>query len=54
MFLEGKESPYVNILVVRAEDRDNPDLKKLADALQSDLIRDFILSTYDGGVVPAF
>jgi len=54
IFLEGKESPYVNILVVRAEDRDNPDLKKLADALQSDLIRDFILSTYDGGVVPAF
>jgi len=54
LFLEGAESPYVNVLVVRAEDKDNPDLKKLAEALQSDLVRSFILTQYEGDVVPAF
>lgn len=54
IFLEGSESPYVNILAVRAGDTDNPALNKLAEALQSELVRQFILSTYDGSVVPAF
>ncbi len=54
VFLEGAESPYVNILAVRAEDIENPLLAKLAAALQSDLVRDFILEKYAGSVVPAF
>lgn len=54
IFLEGSESPYVNVLVVRAEDKEDPALNKLAEALQSDLVRDFILSEYAGDVVPVF
>ncbi|NLM69870.1 MAG: ABC transporter substrate-binding protein [Firmicutes bacterium] len=54
LFLEGAESPYANVLAVRAEDVNNPALLKLAEALKSDVVRDFILSTYGGSVVPVF
>ncbi|HHY46663.1 MAG TPA: MetQ/NlpA family ABC transporter substrate-binding protein [Firmicutes bacterium] len=52
--LEGAESPYVNVLAVRTEDKDNPALKKLASALRSKEVKDFILEKYSGGVVPVF
>ena len=54
LFLESAESPYANVLAVRAEDVNNPALLKLAEALKSDVVRDFILSTYGGSVVPVF
>lgn len=54
LFLEGAESPYVNILAVRQEDKDNPALLALAEALTSAAIRDFILQNYSGSVVPVF
>ncbi len=54
IFLEGSESPYVNILAVRNEDLNNPILLKVAEVLRSDLVREFILSTYGGSVVPVF
>ena len=37
--LESKDSPYANILVVRNKDRDNPKIKKLILALQSDQVK---------------
>lgn len=52
--LEGSESPYVNVIAVRARDLDNPDLQKLAEALLSDEVRDFIQAKYGGGVIPVF
>ncbi|MGI6149823.1 MAG: MetQ/NlpA family ABC transporter substrate-binding protein [Firmicutes bacterium] len=54
LFLEGSQSPYVNILAVRPEDKDNPALAALAEALTSPEVRDFILETYGGSVVPVF
>ncbi len=54
IFLEGAESHYVNIIAVRVEDVENPVLLKLVEALKSDLVRDFILEKYEGGVVPVF
>ena len=54
IFLEGAESPYVNIIAVRAGDEANAALLKLAEALQSDKVRSFILETYGGAVVPVF
>ena len=52
--LEGAESPYVNVLVVRTKDKNNPALLKLARALNSKEVKDFILGKYAGGVVPVF
>ncbi len=43
---------YKNIVVAKAENADNPALKELVAALQSQEIQDFINNTYDGAVVP--
>lgn len=54
IFLEGAESPYVNVVAIRAEDIENSVLAKLVAALQSDQVRSFILQNYEGAVVPVF
>lgn len=54
IFLEGSESPYVNVVAVRAGDAEKPALLKLAEVLRSDEVRSFILSKYGGSVVPVF
>jgi D-methionine transport system substrate-binding protein len=54
LIIEGGESPYANILVVRPESKDNAAIKALISALQSPEVRQFIQTTYKGAVVPAF
>lgn len=54
ILLEGKESPYANIVAVRAGEENEDKFKKLMEALQSDEVRKFIEENYEGGVVPAF
>lgn len=54
LIIEGTDSPYVNILVTRAGQEDNPALLALRDALRSDAVRVFIEERYEGAVVPAF
>ena len=43
---------YKNVVVTKAENKDNPALVKLVEALQSQEIQDYINNTYDGAVVP--
>lgn len=50
--LEDSDSPYVNIVAIRSEDKDNEALKTLVDVLHSEEIQDFILEEYKGSVVP--
>jgi len=45
---------YTNYLVVRAERVNDAAIQKLADALNSEELRDFINEHYDGRVVPTF
>lgn len=52
LFIEGEESDYVNIIAARAEDKDNEDLKKVVEVLQSEEIQNFIMDKYNGAVVP--
>lgn len=54
LILEGSESPYANIVVVKSGEEDNEALLALVDALQSEKVREFIRIQYDGGVVEAF
>lgn len=54
LVLENKDSPYVNVLVVRNEDENRPDIQALKEALTSEKMRVFILNTYKGAVLPAF
>lgn len=50
--LEDKESPYVNIITVRAGDETKPEIKKLVEVLTSKEIQDFIVKKWGGAVVP--
>lgn len=54
ILIEGKESPYTNIVAVRAGDEKREEIVELMKALNSQEIADFINQTYNGGVVPAF
>ncbi len=54
LVIEGSDSPYVNILVTRADNADNPAIQKLAQALHSAEVKAFIEEKYQGAVVPAF
>lgn len=52
--VEGKDSPYANIVAVRAGEEKEDKFVKLIKALQSDEVKAYIEENYDGGVVPAF
>ncbi|HEY8425574.1 MAG TPA: MetQ/NlpA family ABC transporter substrate-binding protein [Limnochordales bacterium] len=56
--LEDVQQPYVsplaNVLAVRSRDKDNPVLKKVAEVLTSEAVRQFLLDRYKGAVLPAF
>ncbi|MFF7109722.1 MULTISPECIES: MetQ/NlpA family ABC transporter substrate-binding protein [Pseudomonas] len=52
--IEGSDSPYVNILVARPDNKDSDAMKKLAAALHSPEVKQFITEKYKGAVVPAF
>ena len=54
LIIEGADSPYVNIVVVRRGNENDPRIVALRNALLSDKVRQFISSNYGGGVVPAF
>ena len=52
LFSEGADSPYANIVAVRSEDKDNPAIQALVQALLDEDTQAFIESTYNGAVVP--
>jgi D-methionine transport system substrate-binding protein len=52
--IEDAHSPYVNVLVGRADNRDAPAVQKLAAALHSAEVKAFIERKYHGAVLPAF
>lgn len=54
LIIEGKDSPYANIVAVRQGEENKEKFQKLLKALQSEKVRKYIEENYDGGVVPAF
>ncbi|AFK87567.1 MULTISPECIES: MetQ/NlpA family ABC transporter substrate-binding protein [Thermoanaerobacterium] len=54
IFMEDKNSPYANVLVVREDNQNDPAIQKLAKALNSDEVKKFIEDKYKGAIVPAF
>ncbi|NLP32153.1 MAG: ABC transporter substrate-binding protein [Oligella ureolytica] len=54
LLIEGAESPYANIVVVKAGNEKDPRIEKLVDTLNSDDVKKFITEKYQGAVVPAF
>ncbi|MEY9975002.1 D-methionine transport system substrate-binding protein [Lysinibacillus sp. RC46] len=54
ILLESTDSPYVNYIVVRAENKDDPTIKKFVEAYQSDEVRNFIEKEFQGSVIPSW
>jgi D-methionine transport system substrate-binding protein len=54
LLIESKDSPYVNYLVGRPDNKDDPRVQKLAKALTSPEVKNFIEQKYHGAVLPAF
>ena len=52
--LESAKNPYVNILVVREADKNQPWVGKLVKAYHSEEIRQFIDTQFKGSVAPGF
>lgn len=51
---ETANSPYVNVVVVRTKDLNKPEMQKLKEALNSEAMREYILTKYKGEIIPAF
>ncbi|SHJ67673.1 D-methionine transport system substrate-binding protein [Geosporobacter subterraneus DSM 17957] len=54
LIIEGSESPYANIVTVRPDNKNDEQILKLVEVLQSEAVKQFIQDQYKGAVVPAF
>ena len=54
LFIEDASSPYANLLVARDDNANSPAIRKLAAALNSPEVKQFLADKYQGAVVPAF
>ena len=52
--MEKADSPYANVIVVRAGDEGQPWVKTLVEAYHSPEIKSFIETKYEGAVIPAW
>ena len=52
--MEKADSPYVNVIVVRKGDEDQPWVKTLVSAYHSDEVKAFIEESYHGAVITAW
>jgi len=50
--IEDADSPYVNVIAVKKGDENKEEIKALVKALQQQEIKDYILETWGGAVVP--
>ena len=53
IFMEDKQSPYVNVLTVRPDNKDDPRIQALLDVLLSNDVKTYIEEKYNGAIVPA-
>ena len=54
LILEDKDSPYANIIAIRAGEEKEEKFQKLIKALQSEKTKKFIEEKYNGAVIPGF
>lgn len=51
LYVEGADSPYVNVIAVREGNENNPAILALIDALKSDKVKAFVAERYPNGEV---
>lgn len=51
LFVEGADSPYVNIIAVKSGNENDPRIQALVKALKSDEVKQYVATTYKNGEV---
>jgi D-methionine transport system substrate-binding protein len=51
---EDPKGPYVNLLAVRAADKDKPWVKTFVESYQTPEVKEFVLTKFKGSVLPAW
>ena len=51
LFVESKDSPYVNVIVVREDDKERPEFKVLVESYQNEEVAKFIEERYQGALL---
>jgi D-methionine transport system substrate-binding protein len=51
---EDPKGPYANLIAVRAVDKDKPWVKVLVESYQTPEVKEFVLTTFKGAVLPAW
>ena len=51
LYVEGGDSPYVNVIAVQSGNEDNPAVQALVEALKSDEVAQFVAENYPNGEV---
>lgn len=54
IFIESKDSPWVNIIATRPDNKDAEKIKQFIEIYQSEEVKKFIEETFGGSVVPGF
>jgi D-methionine transport system substrate-binding protein len=54
IFMEGKDSPHVNVVAVRTKNQNDPVLKKFEKAYRSPEVKQFIEKEFKGSVLPSW
>lgn len=54
IFMEPKDSPWVNIIAVREADKDKPVFQKLVKAFHSDEVKKLVTEKYGDSMVTAW
>ncbi len=54
IFIEPKDSPWVNVIAVRTENKDDEAVKKLLQYYHSDEVKQFVEEQFDGSIVPGW
>lgn len=54
IILETTDSPYVNYIVTRPENKEDPVVDKLVKAYQSDKVKQFIEEEFQGSMIPSW
>lgn len=54
IFIEPKDSPWVNLIAVRTADKDKPVFQRLIKAYHSDEVKKFVVDKYGSYIVPSW
>jgi D-methionine transport system substrate-binding protein len=54
LFIEDGDSPYANVLTVRPDNQNSPEIQELVKILNSEEVKKFINDKYQGAIIPAF